>query len=139
MKAARKNWIDGQCRIIVNGEARGDSQKTYRLLKTFTETGQHMTSVIEDSNSRFLAENSALLNRWTECYEDLYNFQKKTNANILQTNQIRTSKPADQLREQTEKALRSLRGGKSRDVDKLPSELRHQVENETTKTIAVLC
>lgn len=43
------------------GIAQGDNKNAYKLLKTFTKTGQYKTLVIEDSNG-FLNESTPILN-----------------------------------------------------------------------------
>lgn len=44
------NGIETQCRTIQRGVAQGASRKAYQLLITSIKTGQHETSIIEDSN-----------------------------------------------------------------------------------------
>lgn len=79
--SGKKNWIENQCRTIEERMAQGDRKKT------LTKTDQQKTSVIEDSNEN--RKNAAVLSRWRECCNDLYNFQwgqtpMSSKANILQ-------------------------------------------------------
>lgn len=70
--SGKKNWIENQCRIIEERMAQGDRKKT------LTKTCQQKTSVIEDSNDHLFTKNTAVLSRWPECCNDLYNFQLRT-------------------------------------------------------------
>lgn len=65
----------------------------------------------------------------------------KTNASILQNNQIRTSKIADLLvlRGETQRAERSLKTGKSQDADKDTRDLLQQGGEEITIAFIALC
>lgn len=88
MKAARKNLIEGQCRIIEKGMAQGNSRKAYQILKTITKN----KSTQDLSHQWPLKLPSHLKYCCTEHRKDLYNFHLKTDTNILQNNQTRTSR-----------------------------------------------
>lgn len=61
MKAAWESWNKGQCQIIKERMTQGDSKKAYQIVKPFTKSGQHKTSVIKVSNGRLLTESIRVL------------------------------------------------------------------------------
>ena len=52
MKAAKKEWIEEQCKNIEKGMMTGNSKKAYNTLKTLTKFQQHKSAVIEDSSAK---------------------------------------------------------------------------------------
>lgn len=109
------------------GEAQINSKKASHILRTLTKTDQYKTSVIKVNNGPLLTESTDILKRWTAYCNQLYNFQLRTDASILQSNYTTTRDPADLpvLREVMEK---TVNGGKSL-----------QVGEETTKALTPLC
>lgn len=62
-----------------------------QTIKTLAKTAQHKNSVIEESNGHIFTEGAALLSQWNEYVNDLYNFQLRKDASVLQSSQTRTS------------------------------------------------
>lgn len=108
-------------------------QKSLPTTKTLNKTCQYKTS--QDSSGPLLTENNAVLIEWTEYYKDLYNFQLKK-----QNKTTKTSELADQpvLREEVERIVCRLKGGKSPGVDNVPAEPLKQGEEETTNAFPAL-
>ena len=71
MKAAKKEWLEEQCKNIEKEMMSGNSKEAYNTLKALTKTQQHKSAVIEDSSGNILTESTAVLNRWTEYFSDL--------------------------------------------------------------------
>ena len=75
MKEAKEDCIEGQCSIIKEGIATGNSKMAYQTLKTPTKTQQLKSSVTEDNSGSLLMEGTAVLNWWTEYCRNLYKLQ----------------------------------------------------------------
>ena len=65
----------------------GNSQEAYKTLKAVIKTQQHESAVIEDSSGNILAESTAVLNRWTEYCNGLYNYELHPDTSLLQSDQ----------------------------------------------------
>ena len=103
----------------------GNSKKAYNTLKALTKTQQHKSVVIEDSSGNILTESTAVLNRWTEHCNGLYNYELHPDTSLLQGNQSPTQE-AESLPvpgEEVEEAMHDPRAEKSPGVDNIPSEL----------------
>ncbi len=74
MRVAREKWLSQQCEEIERNTEKGNSKKAYQTLKTLTKTQQNKSTVIEDRNDILLTDSSAVLARWTEYCEELYNY-----------------------------------------------------------------
>ena len=60
MKAAKKEWIEEQCKNIEKGMMTGNSKKAYNTLKTLTKTQQHKSAVTEYSSGNNQTESTAV-------------------------------------------------------------------------------
>ena len=72
MKAAKEEWIKGQCKNIEVGLMSGSSKEAYNTFKALTKTQQRKSTDIDDSSGSILTESTAVLNRWTEHCSGLY-------------------------------------------------------------------
>ena len=68
----------------------GNNKEVYNTLKALTKTQQHKSVVIEDSSGNILTESTAVLNRWTEHCNGLYNYELHPDTSLLQNNQTYT-------------------------------------------------
>ena len=114
-----------------------NSKEAYNTLKALTKTQQHKSAVIKDSSGNILIESAAFLNQWTEYCSDLYNYELHQDTSQLLSNQTPTQEfeSLPVLREEVEKAVHSLKTGKSPGVDNIPFE---QLKNGGEATVTVL-
>ena len=100
-----------------------NSKEAYNTLKALTKTQQHKPAVIQDSSGNILMESIAVLNHWTEYCSGLYNYELHSDASLPQSNQTLTQEAESlpMLREEVEKAVHSLKAGKSPGVTNIPS------------------
>ena len=103
----------------------GNSKGAHNSLKALTKTQQHKSLDIRDSSGNILAENTAVLNWWTDYCSGLYNYELCPDTNLLQSNQTPTQEAESLLllREEVKEAVHSLKAGKSPGVDNISSEL----------------
>ena len=111
----------------------GNSKEAYNIHKTLTKTQQHNSAVIKDSSGNILMESTAILNQWTEYCSGLYNYELQPDTSLLQSNQTPTQEAESLhvLREEVEKAVRSLKAGKTPGVDNIFSELRARQQQQS--------
>ena len=83
MKEATENWITDQCKEIDSEIRTGNSKAAFDTLKSVTGAQQTKTKLIENTNSKLLAEEKAIHKRWTEYCMGLYNYKIKTDADIM--------------------------------------------------------
>lgn len=74
---------------------RGDSTKVSLLLNNLTMKSQHKNLVIAKNRDHSLTKCAAELIHWTTYSKAQYNFNLRTDASVLQSNQSRTKEPAD--------------------------------------------
>ena len=140
MREAKEAWIEEQCKNIDAGVTKGNSKSVYDTLKSLTKTKQTSSSVIEDKDGNLLTENDAILQRWTDYCEGLYNYPLRPDINILSD---KTSNNQDKdppiLRDEVEAAIRQLKKGKSPGIDNIPAELIKNGGEETVQKLTELC
>ena len=140
MTEAKEEWIARQCDAIEKGMEQGNSKQAYDTLKKLTKTQQNRTTVIENNEGMLLTESTAVLKRWTEYSEELYNYPLQPDTSLLNTGTAaQASEPLPVLKEEVEQAVRKLKGGKSPGVDNIPAELLKHGGVESTKVLTTLC
>ena len=140
MRDAREQWITKQCEDIEKGMARGNSKQAYDTLRKLTKTHQVRSTAIEDNSGELLTESSAVLNRWTEYCQELYNFPIQPDTALLDRNAAaRSLSPLPVMKEEVEEAIRSLPPGKSPGADNVPAELLKHGGSALTSVITTIC
>ena len=136
MKTTKEERTEEQCKNMEKGMMSGNSMEAYGALRALTRTQQHKSAVVEDSSGNILTESKAVLNRWTE----YCNYGLHPDTRLLQSKQTPTQEAESLpvLREEVEKAVRSLKAGKSPRVDKIPSELLKNGGEATTTVLTAI-
>ena len=79
--------------------------------------------ILLDTNNKLVAENAALLKRWTEYFKDLYNYKIRPDNNLLKPNKINSNEDSLPILEsEVRNAILTLKNGKSPGPDNIPSE-----------------
>ena len=123
MKMAKGIWIQGQCQKVEACLRKNNSKKAYQLVKDLTTEKQGKSTTIQDKSGKCLTEENEILNRWTECCSDLYNYETEWDPTVLDCPQIPVKEHNPILREEVEAAVKALKMGKSAGVDNIPAEL----------------
>ena len=98
-------------------------QKSILNIQILTKTPAKSTSIIEDKNGQPLAEEHSILKRWTEYYQELYNYPIKP-YHIFIISQI--TEKVDELpilKSEVEDSIQNLKEDKSHGIDNIPGEL----------------
>lgn len=141
MKKAKEQWITDQCSSIETGLSSGNSKTAFDTLKRLTKPQQAKSPIINDKDGNLLTEQAAVVERWTEYCEGLYNFKLNPDTSIL-VNGINTNREAGEapiLEEEIEEAIRALKRGKAPGVDNIQGELLKHAGPELTRILTAIC
>ena len=83
MKMTKETWIQGQFQEVEACLKKNNSKKVYQLVKNMTAEKQGTSSTIQDKSGKCLTEENEILNRWTECCSDLYNYETDRDPIVL--------------------------------------------------------
>ena len=140
IEEAKENWISDQCCKIEEGMKHGNSKAAFDTLKTLTKTQENKSPIIEDKIGEPLTDSTAILERWTEYCQELYNFPISPDQSLLEDRrQDRTPSKLPVLREEVEEAIKSLPIGKSPGADNIPAELIKNGGEEVTNLLTKIC
>ena len=84
IEEAKENWISDQCCRIEEGMKHGNSKAAFDTLKTLTKTQENKSPIIEDKAGEPLTDSAAILERWTEYCQELYNFPISPDQSLLE-------------------------------------------------------
>ena len=118
---------------------KNSSKKAYPLVKDLTTEKQDNSTVIQDQSGKCLTEENEILNRWTEYYSDLYNYETDGDPIVLDCPQIPEEEHHPILREEVEAAVKTLKMRKSAGVDNIPAELVQAGEEAMIDILSSIC
>ena len=113
MKKAKENWIGEQCSEIEENLRKNNSKRAYQLAKDLTTVKQGKATTVQNGSGKCLTEEREILNRWTECYTELYNHKANGDPSVLDCSQTDTEDDHHILRKEGEAAVQSSKKGKS--------------------------
>ena len=114
MKTAKGQWIQMQCKSINEDMTYGrHNKRAYDTLKSLTKTPARSTSIIEDKNGQPLADEHSILKRWTEYYQELYNFPIKPDHSVIISQNTDNVDELLMLKLEVEDAIQKLEEGNS--------------------------
>lgn len=98
-----------------NGEKKKKKETADKCMMHWRSLQNHGRAdpVIDDSSGEFLTKNTAVLNRWTQYCQNLYNHLIQPDINLIDwdSTSMRTPSPLPVLREEVEEAMWSLPTG----------------------------
>ena len=68
--------------------SKGNSKEAYNAIKELTKVEQPNTTAIEDTDGKLLTESAAVLGRWTQYCQDLYNHELKVDEEIIKEKMV---------------------------------------------------
>ena len=121
VKEAKEKWINDKCDFINTNMECNNTAAAYQTVRELTKKKGARTTVIEDKNGSLLTEQKAVLNRWSEYCEELYNYQLTADQDLLDKLRSATNTDGEGdppiLLSEVEEAINSLREGKSPGID----------------------
>ena len=139
---AKEEWIENKCNMIEKEMNRGNSKIAYETIKELTKTEQPRTTVIEDKDGKLLTESSAVLGRWTQYCQELYNHKLNIDEDIVKekvNDRDLDTENTQILKEEVEEAVRTMKTGKSAGIDNIPAELIKYGGPEMINALTIIC
>ena len=99
----------------------------------------HFETTVQDRSGKCLTEERQILNRWTECWSELYNHKANGDPSVLNCPQTHTEDDDPILRKQVEAAVQSLKKRKSAWVDNIPGELVQADGEDIITAVTTIC
>ena len=91
------------------------------------------------SSGKCLTEERQILNRRTEYCSELYNYKANGDPTVLDCPQADTEDDHPILQKEVEAALKSLKKGKSAEVDNIPAELVQASGEDVITMFTTIC
>ena len=139
MKKAKENWIGEQCSEIEENLRKNNSKRAYQMVKDLTTVKQGKATTVQDCSGKCLTEECQMLNRWTECCSELYDYKADGDPSVPNCPRTDTQDDHLTLRKKAQAAVQSFKKGKSAGVDNIPAELvqagGEESEGESLKVI----
>ena len=104
-----------------------------------TTVKQGKATTVQDRSGKCLTEERQILNRWTECCSELYNYKANGDPSVLNCSQTDTEDDHSILRTEVEAAVQSLKKGKSAGVDNIPAELVQAGGEDVLTALTTIC
>ena len=108
-------------------------------MKDLTTVKQRRATTVQDSSGKSLTEERDILNRWTEYCSDVYNYKAKGNSSVLNCPKTHIEDDYPILRKEVETVVRSLKKGKSAEVDNIPAELVQAGGEDVITALNTIC
>lgn len=139
MTKAKEDWINKLCISVEDSLSKNNSKKAFQIVKDLTKQKTPRVSAIHDKDGRCLTENKHILDRWTEYCSDLYNHKNNGDINVLTSLESTNDDDHPILREEVEKAIKTLKTGKAAGVDNIPAELIKHGGTTLTDILTQIC
>ena len=123
MKKAKENWIGEQCNENEENLRKNNSKRAFQRVKDLATVKQGKAITTQDRSRKCLTEVREILNRWTECCSELYNYKANGDPSVLNCTQTDTEDDHPIPRREVEAAVQLLKKRKSAGVDNVPAEL----------------
>ena len=128
-----------KCQGIEENLQKDDSKKVYQLVKELTSSKQGRTTTVQDKAGKCLTEKQDILKRWTKYCSELYTHTTTGDPKVLDVPPPINNDSYPILREEVEAALKSLKEGKSAEVDNIPSELVQAGGETMIDMLLIIC
>ena len=79
-----------QCSETEENLRKNNSKRAYQLVKDLTIVKQGKATTVQDRSGKCLTEERQILNRWTECCSELYNYKANGDPSVLNCPQTDT-------------------------------------------------
>ena len=121
---AKKAWIQQETLAIEDCLAKNNTKKAYNLVTSLTKQTPQRLNVINDKDGNTLTNTTAVVERWKEYCEDLYNHEAHPDKTILHENIDKHQEDEPPIiRSEVEDAIKALKCGKAPGLDNITAEL----------------
>ena len=108
-------------------------------MKDLTTVKQGKAITLQDRSEKCPTEERQILNQWTECCSDLYNYKANGDPSVLNCTQTGTENDHPILRREVEAAVQLLKKGKSAGVNNVPAELVQAGGEDVITALTTIC
>ena len=117
-KEAKEKWLVNQCGEVEQLEKQYKSREMHNKMKELTSknTKKKASGCIKDKNGNILFNQEEIAARWVEYITELYEDHRE------QMPKFEVTSGANIMKEEIQKALKSMKDGKATGTDKLPAE-----------------
>ncbi|VDO62386.1 unnamed protein product [Heligmosomoides polygyrus] len=140
-RADEKNWLTQKGVEAQNAAERGDSKTLYRIVRELTGTPSSSNTPINDRGGKLLVRDEEQIERWVAHFKevlnqpepsDTYDFRDEEEESVLEVYM------GDITLEETDRAIKSLKGGKAPGLAEISTELLKAGGRAMTTTLTRL-
>ncbi|XP_072039529.1 uncharacterized protein [Amphiura filiformis] len=139
MNKAKDHWIKKQCTELEESLEKNNSRRAFQIVNDLTKPRQPRVKTIQDKEGNCLTEEEDILKRWTEYCSDLFNHQTNGDPSVTISQESSNNDDFPVLREEVEKAIKSLQNGKAPGIDNITAELIRHGGEMTIDILTVIC
>ena len=138
---ARATWWKEQCDELKEMQRKGRHDQVYQKIKQLsTKKNGRKTTAIQDKTGTLLTEPKAVLNRWKEYIEELYNKEEKPDSvDIDEECNTAEDQGPDLLTEEILLALKEMKNNKAEGPDNIPAEMLKGLDGKATAVLIDIC
>ena len=134
-KEAKEKWLVNQCEEVEQLEKQYKSREMHNKVKELTSknTKKKASGCIKDKNGNILFDQEKVAARWVEYITELYEDHRE------EMPQFEVTSGASIMKEEIQKALKSMKDGKTTCPDELPAEALKALDEHNIEIITSLC
>ena len=134
-KEAKEKWLVNQCEEVEQLEKQYKSREMHNKVKELTSknTKKKASGCIRDKNGNILFDQEEIAARWVEYITELFEDHRE------QMPKFEVTSGVSIMKEEIQKALKSMKDGKATDTDELPAEALKALDEHNIEIITSLC
>ena len=134
-KEAKEKWLVNECEEVEQLEKQYKSREMHNKVKELTSknTKKKASGCIKDKNGNILFNQEEIAARWVEYITELYEDHRE------QMPKFEVTSGASIMKEEIQKACKSMKDGKATGPDELPAEALKALDEHNIELITSLC
>ena len=134
-RKAKDEWLNQQCQEIENLERQFKSKEMHKKVRDLASKKKSTkgSGCIKNKDGQVLFDQEEIAARWVEYVTELYDDEREPMP------RFEVNSGENILKEEVEKAIRSMKNGKATGPDDIPAEILKALDEENTDIITSLC